>query len=82
MADTEMPRTARIASWLGKFAPSCALRSPDPALPGNFRLSCQRRTRGLFFLSHSIRQYRAYDWPTPADQKTCRSVRTSAINNT
>ena len=25
MADPEIPRSARIASWLGKFAPSCAL---------------------------------------------------------
>ncbi len=25
MAEAEMPRSARISSWLGKFAPSCAL---------------------------------------------------------
>jgi uncharacterized protein (DUF1499 family) len=25
MAESEMPRSARIASWLGKFAPACAL---------------------------------------------------------
>lgn len=25
MAETEMPRSAKIASWLAKFAPSCAL---------------------------------------------------------